>query len=619
MSRSLLTTVVLVAVAAAGAAVALRWGSDTEVSQARRVEVPAMEPEVLVVMDGSDPYARGALQQTEHALETARIPYRLHDVASRAELPDLDGVRAVITAVEKMEVFPEDSANRLEAFVESGGGLVVAYRGWSPRLASFLGLATREGVAFDAPARSVTFHTALMPGGDAMVLEDQALSSYAVQARPECDIVATRGEAQKPTVWMCARGEGRVVYWNAALLATKPYRGFLLQSLAAVYPDHVRPVSNWAVIHLDDFPSPASNGQVAPIWNASKQTPAQFYAESWYPDMRRLADRYGLTYTSSLIFAYNDRTRPPFPMNEWLAGQVTVDHQVTPYSPWITVESAHRDEMGLHGYNHQSLLRSLWGTEEAMAMALRAARDRWAYESIAPMPRTYVPPMNRIDSLGVAALHKVFPEVESIAGLYVGDFDLGQNREFGPEPWNPEIYALPRVTAGFILTDRQRLLMLSVLQTVGAWNHFVHPDEVFANPDRIANYELMGLPPPGEIGWYGEDGRGFYPRFEAWVQFVRRHYPWLEFVKASDATQRMRQFDDLDVAWEREQENASRHLTVHASHAGQVMTTWARPHETLESTIGAEVLHTWKGPFVTQVVFRMSGTRATLAFAPTPS
>jgi len=578
-----------------------------------------MAPEVLVLMDSSDPYALGVLRQTERALKTAHIPYRLHDVVSAPRLPDLDEVRAVVTAVERMQVLPDESADRLEAFVESGGGLVIAYRGWSPRLASFLGFSSRERLAFDAPARSVTFQAALMPGGEAMMLDDQALSSYDVRVQPECDVVATRGEAQKPTVWTCMRGDGRVVYWNAALLATKPYRGFLLQSLAAVFPDHVRPVANWAVIYLDDFPSPASNGQVAPIWQSSKQTPAQFYAESWYPDMKRLADRYDLAYTSALIFAYNDRTRPPFPMNEWLAGRIDVQDATTPYSPWITVESAHRDEMGLHGYNHQSLLMRLWGRERAMKDALTAARDRWAYENIAPMPRTYVPPMNWIDSTGVSALHEVFPEIETIAGLYVGEFELGQDREFGPEPWNPEIYALPRNTAGFILTDRQRLLMLSVLQTVGAWSHFVHPDEVFANADRAANYELMGLPPPGEIGWYGEDGRGFYPRFEAWIQFVQRHYPWLESVTASEATQRMRHFYDLDIAWEREHDDAGRHLEILASYAGQIVTTWASPEEVLASATGAEVLHTWHGPFVTQHVLRMSGTRATLTFAPTPS
>ena len=619
MTRSLLTTVLLVAVGIGVTAVALRWGSDPEADLEPSVEVARMEPEVLVLVDSAEPYSVGPLRQTERALRTAHIPFKLHDVAAGAELPDLDAYGAVISVVEKLHGFSEDSASRLEAFVEAGGGLVVAHRGWSPRLASFLGFASPVGITFDTAISDLTFTTALMPGGEELVIGDQELSAYDVQVQPMCEVIATRGASEKPTVWMCPRGEGRLVYWNAALMGTKPYRGFLLQSLAAVYPEHVRPIANWAVIYLDDFPSPASNGQVAPIWQQSKQTPAQFYAESWYPDMQRLADRYDLAYTSALIFAYNDRTRPPFPMNEWLAGRIEVGKAVTPYSPWIMVESAHRDEMGLHGYNHQSLLTRLWGTEESMVQALTAARDRWAYESIAPMPRVYVPPMNWIDSTGVSALHNVFPEIETIAGLYVGEFELGQDREFGPEPWNPELYALPRNTAGFILTERQRLLMLSVLQTVGAWSHFVHPDEVFANADREANYTLMGLPPPGEIGWYGEDGHGFFPRFEAWIQFVQRHYPWLEFVTASEATQRMRRFDQLGVAWEREHDEGGRLLTIDTSHPAQVVTTWASTDETLTAVTGAEVLHTWKGPLMTQIVVRISGTSATLTFDPIPS
>lgn len=618
MSRSLLTTVLLVAVGAGATAVVLTWGSGEE-GPVRRVEVAPMAPEVLVLVNRAEPYASGPIDQTTRTLEVAHLPHRVHDLAAEPRLPPLDGYRAVVTVVEQMPVLPEESADRLEAFVEAGGGLVVAQRGWSPRLASLLGFVSIDGLAFDAPESALTFLQPLMPGGDGLALDGLRLSSYAVEVQPECDVLATRGDAAKPTLWTCPRGLGRVVYWNAALLSTKPYRGFLLQSLAAVYPDHVRPVANWAVIYLDDFPSPASNGQVAPIWQQSKQTPAQFYAESWYPDMRRLADRYDLTYTSALIFAYNDRTRPPFPMNEWLVGRIEVDRATTPYSPWITVESAHRDEMGLHGYNHQSLLTRIWGNGQSMRDALQVARDRWAYEDIAPMPRTYVPPMNWIDSTGVAALHAVFPEIETIAGLYVGEFELGQNREFGPEPWNPELYALPRNTSGFILTDRQRLLMLSVLQTVGAWSHFVHPDEVFSNPDREETYRLMGLPPPGEIGWYGTSGEGFYPQFEAWLQFADRHYPWLESVSATEATRRQRQFDQLHVAWERERDQAGRRLHVASSLPGQIVTTFAAPGETLASVSGAEVVHTWAGPLMTQIVLRLSGTHASLTFVPSPT
>ena len=620
MNRSLLTTALLVLVGVGGAAIAVEWGGTTESADERAIDVAPMAPEVLLLVDGNDVYSAGPFDQTRKALDRAGVPHVVHDLAASAALPELGGFGAVITVVEQMRQLDGASADRLEAFVEAGGGLVVAHRGWSRRLSSLLGFASPEGVAFDLdPATTLRFRQPLMPGGDAMTLGNLRLSSYDTDVGPGCDVIADRGPDAAPTVWTCARGAGRVVYWNAALIGTKPYRGMLLQSLAAVYPEHVRPLANWAVIYLDDFPSPASNGQVAPIWQESKQTPAQFYAETWYPDMQRLAERYGLAYTSALIFAYNGRTEPPFPMNEWLTGRIDVRGDLTPYSPWITVESAHRDEMGLHGYNHQSLLTRLWGSQEAMEEALVVARDRWAYENIAPFPKTYVPPQNWIDSTGVAALRAVFPEIETVAGLYVGEYAVGQDREFGPEPWNPDLYALPRNTSGFILTDNHRLLLLSVLHTVGAWSHFVHPDEVFMNPDREETYRLMGLPPPGEIGWYGKDGDGFYPQFEAWLQFMETHYPWLESVTAEEAARRMRRFDQLEVAWERGRDESGRQLAIDASFAGQIVTTWAAPGETLASATGAEVLHTWEGPLMTQIVLRVTDHHASLRFSPSPA
>ena len=620
MNRSLLTTGLLVLLGLGGAAIAVEWGDAEEGPGELAIAVAPMAPDVLLLVDGADVYSARPFDQARKALGRASVPYTVHDLAESADLPDLDGFGAVITVVEQMRQLDGASADRLEAFVEAGGGLVVAHRGWSRRLSSLLGFASPDGVAFDAdPETTLRFRHPLMPGGGGLVLRNLQLSSYDTDVGAGCDVIADRGPDAAPTVWTCARGAGRVVYWNAALVGAKPYRGMLLQSLAAVHPEHVRPVANWAVIYLDDFPSPASNGQVAPIWQESKQTPAQFYAETWYPDMQRLAERYELAYTSALIFAYNGRTEPPFPMSEWLTGRIDVRGDLTPYSPWITVESAHRDEMGLHGYNHQSLLMDLWGSQEKMEAALAVARDRWAYEDVAPFPKTYVPPQNWIDSTGVAALHSVFPEIETVAGLYVGESALGQDREFGPEPWNPELYALPRNTSGFILTDSHRMLLLSVLQTVGAWSHFVHPDEVFLNPDREETYALAGLPPPGEIGWYGKNGDGFFPQFEAWLQFLDTHYPWLESVTGEEATRRMRRFDELEVAWERQRDERGRQLAIDASFRGQIVTTWAAPGETLASATGADVLHTWTGPFMTQIVLRIAEHRATLRFSPSPA
>lgn len=456
----------------------------------------------------------------------------------------------------------------------------------------------------------------LMPGGGGLRIATSGASAYDVPVADGCEVLAVLQDAQErargPAAWTCARGDGRVAFWNVALLGEKPFRGHLLQTLALVHPGHVRPVAGWGVVFLDDFPAPASNARLDPVWSQSGQTPAQYYAQTWYPDMVALAERTGLRYTSTVIYAYDGRTRPPFRFAEWLAGRVEADGRAVPFSPWIAGVDAGRSEQALHGYNHQSLMLRIWGDKAPMVEALRAARRRWEAEGFAPLPRTYVPPMNYIDSVGVAALREAFPEVRTIAGLYTGEFDNGEGREYGPEPWAPELYALPRNTAGYILTEAERLKMLSVLHTVGVWNHFVHPDEVYANADREAVYRQEGLPSPTEIGW----SEGLLPAFERWVAFVQEHYPWLDFVTADEAAARMRAFDTLEASWAETREGSTRRLDVAASQAGQTFYTWADPGEAVLRIDGARVVSQWEGPHLRQVVVEAGGPQFSITFGP---
>ena len=241
MNRSLLTTALLVLLGLGGAAIAVEWGDPAESVGERAIDVPPMAPEVLLLVDGGDVYSEKPFRQARKAFDRASIPYAVHDLARSAELPDLEGFGAVVTVVEQMRQLDGASADRLEAFVEAGGGLVVAHRGWSPRLSAFLGFASPDGVAFDPdPATTLRFRRPLMPGGDDLALANLQLSSYDTAVGAGCEVIAERGADAAPTVWTCARGAGRVVYWNAALIGTKPYRGMLLQSLAELIKDVAR-------------------------------------------------------------------------------------------------------------------------------------------------------------------------------------------------------------------------------------------------------------------------------------------------------------------------------------------------------------------------------------------
>ncbi|WP_412067563.1 DUF2194 domain-containing protein [Rubrivirga sp. IMCC43871] len=577
--------------------------------------VPPTAPEVLLIVDGSDPYAGTVAAHVRTALTRTRVPFVEHDLASERPIPSLGAIRAVLTVAERLRQLSAADVRRLHVHVEAGGGLAALYRAFDPRLSDLLGVERTGPPSFSTEPEPVTFTDALMPGGGDLTLQPIGLSAMAVRAAPDCSVFAER-RAGRPLAWTCARGAGRVVYWNTVALGAKAFRGHLLQSLALVHPEQVRPMAGWATMYLDDFPAPASNAPVEPIWSLHRESPATFYAERWYPDMVSISERHGIPFTSTVIYSYNGRTAPPFDLGEWLTGRVPRAGGLVPYAPYITAQAAGRSELALHGYNHEPLRLDVWGAQAPMIGALQVARRRWESEGAAPLPTTYVPPMNRIDSVGVAALRMAFPEIRTIAGLYFGPPGLGQDREFGPEPWAPELYAIPRNTAGYVMGDEARLRTLTLMTSLGVWSHFVHPDDVYPNADRAISYREMGLHDPATQGWEGGDG--LRASFERWILFVRQRFPWVRFVTAREAAERMRGFDRLSLAVTSREAAGGRVLAVRLSQPRQVFLTWARPGESLAGIEGGTVVDLWKGPLFTQYTVRASGSDVSLRFRDLP-
>ena len=608
MTRALVPLVLSVAAAAAAVGLFVRETPERALpglGGERIAAVEPMVPDLLLVTDARDAGAVEIARQARRAFGAAHQPFRTTDVA---RLGPLDGVRVVAIAAERLDRIGPAAAGRLLAWVREGGGLVVLNRGWNPRLASTLGLPARQP-RFASVSTPLTSRVPLLPGEASMRALGGADAPYAVEPDPTCTVILDGGAAgssgvQPPRVWTCARGAGRVVYWNSTRLALRAMRGHLLQSVALAQPDRVRPLANWAALFLDDFPAPAPAGAKMPVVEEFGEEVVDFYARRWYPDIRRLVERYGLETTSTVTFTYNDQTERPFRFGEWLAVTVTARGTTVPYGPWIAQEDALVSELAFHGYNHLPLEAETWGSREAMEEVLRASVRRWRVDQLGPLPRTYVPPMNRVDSLGLAAVRRAMPSIGVYASSTSGAFESGGGREYGPEPWAPELYALPRSTAGYGMTDEQRLLMLSTLSTVGGWGHFIHPDEVLANEDRDTNYRLRGLRSPGEVGWYGASGDGIFHQLDAWLAFFREHYPWVEGVTAEEAAARMRAQDALDLAWEVEAEPERRAMRVRTSRAPHTFLATLRPGERLRRADGARVLHTWDGPLMTQVVLR---------------
>lgn len=576
-------------------------------------------PSLLVLHHRDDGSEANCFAQTRQVLAYAKTPYDTVDLATPT-LPDLDAYRTVVVTTERLNALSSPDARTLLQFVENGGGLAVLIRGWHPLLGPVLGHPT----AFDPeytllPNEQLRFHGRLMGGADGLTLDSLYLSMLDFEGAgstmaPTATVLATADRSGRPAAWLASYGRGRAVFWNMAQLSVKSFRGAIIQSIAAVQPYSVRPMANWGALYLDDFPSPSVSVKVEPIASELGLSPAEFYATRWYPDMRRLAEEFGLRYTSTVVFSYGGFVTPPYRFHEWLTGRVAIDGKAVYYSPWIAQEDGKFSEMALHGYNHQPLLRANWPSPTQMTQALTAARERWQIDQIAPLPATYVPPMNQVDSTGMQALLDAFPSLTTVAGLYDGDFALGQDREFGPDPWTDALYALPRNTSGYVLSDLLRLSMVSQLEVLGAWGHFVHPDEVYPNADRYDSMRDLGIPvPDGGFQWYGEPAKnGLYYQFREWLTFARTEYPWLRYSTAQEAVSIMKTYDTL--SWRAETEADT--IQIHTSQRPSFFVVHAPSGASLSRIEGGTLLHRAETDLLSKFVIRASAPLVTLQLSP---
>ena len=103
---------------------------------------------------------------------------------------------------------------------------------------------------------------------------------------------------------------------------------------------------NSAAFYLDDFPSPIPSGNGKYIKRDYNMSIAEFYSQVWWPDLVRLAERYGIRFTGVMIENYGDDTKDD-PVRQ------TDGAQFEYYGGLLLRQNG---EIGYHGYNHQRLV-----------------------------------------------------------------------------------------------------------------------------------------------------------------------------------------------------------------------------------------------------------------------
>jgi hypothetical protein len=511
---------------------------------------------VLLVHDSTDPLSQRLYPQIVKALDYAKIAHDDMDMGQTVQFDDLGPYSAMAVVTESIWRFSGKETLKVKEYVSSGGGLAVLARAWNPVLREVFGIYNRRDPDYVQIHSGIHFVGDLLPGSKGINIEGQYLggefSAMDVLTLDDVEVLATSGDGQYPLLWRYKFGQGRVIYWNNDLLVSKDLRGFAVQSVLDVHSRAVMTMVNAGLFHVDDFPAPPSTRKIEPVSSEYDLTVADFYYKVWFPDMMHLARKYGLHYLWIIPFNYNGRIEPPWDFNEWVHAKIEVNGQEVPFCVYMSHQVAQGDhELALHGYDHQSLRLDWWkGNTDNMGAALEAAKQRWQEDGLGPLPFSYVAPNNLYDAAGLAALHQAFPSIKVVASVSSGSFEEGGNREFGPEPWNEDLFSIPRWSDGYFDEPYTRLTVMSQLNTMGTWVHFLHPDDIFNTKE---NYPYETDPRnPYNAPWRGDPSDpddGMFDQLDRLLVWGQENYPWLRWMTTKGSYPEFVNYFDTEASY----------------------------------------------------------------------
>lgn len=416
----------------------------------------------------------------------------------------------------------------------------------------------------------VAMKTSLLFGakGFSLTAKEYATEVLPVSLTEQATVHATTQDGV-PLVWEIPVGKGRAVVYNGERIGEKTNRGLLAAMLARTKATYVYPIINAKAFFIDDFPSPEPEGYYEKIYAEFGLTTSQFYRDVWWPDMLAFAERYGIKYTGLIIESYNNQVKPPFAPE---AGRKAKDNLIIYGRELLKMGG----ELGIHGYNHQSLVPpgyapealgyEPWESKEDMVASLRELK-RYIGEVYPQYEiRVYVPPSNVLSPSGKEAIKEAFPDLKIFSSLYSGSLEeRAYYQSFGRNA--DGTFELPRVVSGFVLPDDMKWEAINVLNAQGIFTHFIHPDELFYEESEGLTWKRMRE-------GYGE-----------MLAALEKRYGWLRSCTASQAVQHLD--DYLHVTYRlREEGNA---LRISCQHAATGATFVLRSERPIEKTVNCQL------------------------------
>lgn len=441
----------------------------------------------LLVIDSSQEGVSDAESMLDRVLLDMKVPTVTVDLAQGDEIPTLKQYQTMVIAMPNLDPLGEHVLQIMQ-WVKKGGGVMFAM---TPERTGYLDVIGPQ-IGIESSAYKYVVTEGITPskdfmlgGGQTYMFSDPFKSSLSVALNDRAQVEAVSSNGRTPLVWRSSVESGTAVMCNIGIYV-KMVRGFYASAFSLLSSAMAYPVINSAAFYLDDFPSPVPSGNGKYIKRDYNMSISEFYSQVWWPDLVRLAERYGIRFTGVMIENYGDDTKND-PVRQ------TDNTQFEYYGGLLLRQNG---EIGYHGYNQQPLVLPntdygneytyvQWPNRKAIVDSLNELIAFQKTVLPAATSSVYVPPSNILSSEGRQIIGEDVPQIRAIASMaFPPDSSLEYVQEFGVAA--DGVVEAPRIVSGSMVNNSyMRLAAVSELNMHYVSTHFMHPDDLL-DEDRGA-------------------------------------------------------------------------------------------------------------------------------------
>lgn len=505
---------------------------------------PAVES--LVLYDSAFPSEQYILDTITSTLDSLRVRYEVMDVYG-ADPVDLTKYKTVVVAFHNLDDMAQ--MRELIDWVEQGGCVLFAARPFISE--NYRSLYRKLGMIsmadLDVVVHGLVFTSDILPGAKGVTLigVNDFLKYYAYPVQLEAASrlhLTSADELKLPLLWDVDYGQGRFVVFNTSQLAERVNRGIFGAAYSLLEDAFVYPVINSSVFLIDNFPAPIPDGKNEFITEEFNRDIRSYFIDVWWPDMERLANKYGIKYTGELVETYNNQLEEPF-----VPESATED---TRYLGRRLLQIG--GELALQGYNHVPYCLSKDGVNEAhrypswpalenQQQSMQALLDFSSELYPGTKPVVYAAPSYVLCPEARQWIPKAFPQIKVITSLLVEEETGSYIQDFEEAP--DGIIEFPRVVSGYYLYAYMQLSLLNELGLHYVNSHLITPDDIL---DPIRR---------GDRPW-----KLMRAQFEDQLQWLQQKAPGLRNMTAEEGGMAVQRFYRLKVNATLEQNTYTIHL-----------------------------------------------------------